>query len=322
MSRRKLFLPLLFLCIILISILNSPLYAQEWRGSGRISGRITTSEGTPIIGCKVVLKHERYGSGPTVETDEDGRWAVAGIAGGLWLIDFIHPDYQPYGISITVSQIRRGKPVEITLEPAVRTVAGVEAEIVGEVQAAEDLFNEGKFDEALESFRSLAVKVPDVSGFKVRIAECLFELGKYDEAAEEADKILEAEPNNTGALTVKGNSAFNSGDYAEAERCYLKLIELAPNDGGVWANLAEISTNNQKYDQAQNAYAKAIELNPGFFNLYVQLAATQMVANNYEQAIETLELLKERAPADHPIFSVWNVDELIASCRQELEEQQ
>ena len=320
--RRKsnLLLPyLLFLAVLVACAL--PAAAQEWRGRGRISGIVTNPDGEPIAGCEISLRYERSGTGTTAETDGEGRWAVAGLSGGTWLIDFSHPDYQPRGISVQVSELRRMPPIELTLEP-LRVVAD-EAEGItrAEVEAAEELFQAEQYEEAVSAFRDLAEQSPDTVAYRVRLSECLIALGNHDEALEVVDEILSGDPDNAAALAVAGNAAFTLMDYAAAEEIYLRLTQALPNDAGAWANLAETSTNLQKYDQALDAYARAIELEPEFYDLYVQLAAVKMVANDFEGALETLELLVELAPADDPIFSIWNVEELIAYCRQELGQQ-
>lgn len=317
----KTILPI-FLCAAIISIAAWPSEAQDWRGRARVTGIVTAPDGSPIQGCEVKLVHQRYSGGPDpVETDEGGRWMVSGLRGGAWLIDFTHPNYQARGISYGVSEAGRNRPIEITLEPLEQIVGALTEGASAELLSAEGLFEEGNYDEALEAFKALTEESPETLAYCVRVAECLFELDRLDEAATEIEAVLQAEPENAAAMTVAGNIAYNLGKYEEAERYYTRLTELVPSDGGVWANLGMISTDLQKYDQAQTAYEKAIEISPEFYDLYVQLAAIQMIANEYNRAIETLELLKTRAPADHPVFSNWGVDDLITMCQAELEKQ-
>ena len=292
--------------------------AQDWRGQGRVVGKVSAPDGTPIAGCTVKLTHQSYQDGPTVETDEKGKWVANGLRGGMWLIDFLHPDYEPYGISVQISNVRRGKPIDVVLQPAVNTAGGVSEKLAEEVQAAEDLFSSGDYSGALQAFTALSEESPDVVALRVRIAECNFNLQKFDEAKKIAEEILAQAPDNAAALTVLGNIGFKTEDWEAAQKYFGRVSELAPGDPGIWANLARSYVYMQKYPEALAAFDKSISLNPGFFDLYVEMAAVAMVAENYEKALETLEKLKELAPADHPVFSVWNVDELIAQCKAEL----
>lgn len=309
----------LALALLLAAVVSENASAQEWRGTGRMGGLVTDEQGNPIAGCKVVLKHFRYRSGPELETDAEGRWSAATIRGGMWAVDFLHPEYQPYGISVNVSEVIAPRPIEVTLKPAKVAVDGSE-EAAKEIRAAEDLYSAESYQEALEAYRALAEKYTGLTPIRIRAAECLVGLEQYDEALALLEEILEEHPDDPGAITAAGNAAFKKGDNHSAAAYYTKLSEMAPDDAGVWNNLGEISLNNQDYAKAKEAYSKAIELRPDYYDIYVQLSVVQMIDKDYEAAIRTLETLKEKAPADHPIFSTWNVDELIAQCKLEMEQ--
>ncbi len=317
LSRRPVY-TVLFTAVIFLAASIS-LSAQDWRGQGRVIGTVSAPDGTPIAGCQVKGTHQSYQDGPTVETDEKGKWTISGVRGGTWMIDFYHPDYQPYGISVQISNVRRGKPIDIVLQPATGVIGGVDDALAEDVAAAEELYEAGNYQEALDAFSTILEQKPEVNAIRVRIGECHLQLGNSDEAKALGEQVLSADPNNAAALTLMGNIAYKQSDWESAEKYYSRIVELAPGDAGVWANLGEITMNLRKYDKAQEAYEKAIELNPQFFDLYVQLSAVQMVAEEYDKALATLQKLKELAPPDHQIFQIWNVDELIAICQAGLE---
>ena len=310
-------LPILLAIVILVTVSDAAT-AQDWRGQGRVTGSVTSTDGNPIAGCQIKLTHQQYQDGPTVETDDRGRWVANGLRGGMWNIDFLHPDYQPYGISVEVSNVRRGKPIEVVLEPAQAVVGGLSEELAAEVTAAEELFSAGSYQEALDAFSTLSEAHPEALAIKVRVAECQMELGNMEGAKGICNEILATDPENLGAVGVLANVAFKEEDWQTSANYYEQIVERMPSDAGSWGNLGLLYTNLQQYDKAQNAYSKAIELNPEYYDLYVQLAAIAMVAEDYAAALETLEKLKELAPADHPVFQVWNVEELIALCKAEL----
>jgi Flp pilus assembly protein TadD len=316
-SRKPAVVTFIITAVILIAA-AIPAGAQDWKGEGRVVGTVTAPDGTPIKGCTVKATHQQYQAGPTVETDEDGKWVISGIRGGTWLIDFMHPDYEPYGISVEISNVRRGKPIDVVLQPAKGVAGAVDEALAKEVVAAEELFNSGKYQEAMDAFKALQEKTPEGNSIKLRIGECYLHLGDYDEASKIGEEVLAEQPISSAALTLMGNIAYKKGDWENAEKYYAKILEVAPRDAGVWANYGEITMNMRQYDKAQQAYEKAIELNPNYFDLYVQLAAVQMVANEYDKALATLEKLKQLAPPDSQVFQVWNVDELIAACKAEL----
>ena len=312
---------LILLASVILVTVPGAASAQDWRGQGRVTGVVTATDGTPIAGCQIKLTHQQYQDGPTVESDDNGKWVANGLRGGMWNIDFLHPDYQPYGISVEISNVRRGKPIEVALEPMLANLGGLSEELAAEVEAAEELFSGGNYQEALDAFSALSEAHPEANAIKVRVAECYMYLGNMDESKRISNEILVADPENIGAIGVLANVAFKENDWATSAGYYERIVARMPSDAGSWGNLGQIYTNMQEYDKAQDAYKKAIELNPQFYDLYVQLAAIAMVADDYASALETLEKLKELAPADHPVFQVWNVDELIALCKAELGQQ-
>ena len=71
-----------------ILLLAAPLAAQDWKGMGRLEGKVLDPDGKPIEGATVKLDlPERGGGGPTAKTDKKGKWAVGGIVGGRWNAD-------------------------------------------------------------------------------------------------------------------------------------------------------------------------------------------------------------------------------------------
>ena len=62
--------------------LSQPAAAQDWKGMGRIEGRVVDADGKPIVGAELKLELVGRGAGATAKTDKNGRWALGGIAAG------------------------------------------------------------------------------------------------------------------------------------------------------------------------------------------------------------------------------------------------
>ncbi len=107
------------LAAALALVLASPLAAQEWRGKARIDGQVKNEKGEPVEGCVVKLRWGRSGrGGPDEKTDKKGKWAIFGLAGGPWDLDFEAPGYRPRQIGITLQEGGRNDTVQIVLEAA------------------------------------------------------------------------------------------------------------------------------------------------------------------------------------------------------------
>ena len=47
--------------------------AQDWKGGGRVEGRVVGSDGAPVAGASVKLNNPGRGGGPTLKTDKKGK---------------------------------------------------------------------------------------------------------------------------------------------------------------------------------------------------------------------------------------------------------
>jgi hypothetical protein len=82
----------------------APLLAQDWKGMGRLEGRVLDPDGKPVEGASVTLDlPERGGGGPTAKSDKKGRWAVGGIVAGKWNADINAPGYVLKKITIPLA---------------------------------------------------------------------------------------------------------------------------------------------------------------------------------------------------------------------------
>ena len=76
------------LAVVLLLLSSARLFAQEWKGIGRLQGIVTDESGQPIEGAKVTLragdqtpKPESSGP-PPITTDKHGKWSILGLTGG------------------------------------------------------------------------------------------------------------------------------------------------------------------------------------------------------------------------------------------------
>src|SRR6185295_7934775 len=100
-------------------LLAGPALAQDWKGMGRLEGRVLDADGKPLPDVSVKLNLPSRGGGTTVKTDKKGHWAIGGITSGAWQVDLEAPGFVIKKITINLpSESARLAPVEVKLDKA------------------------------------------------------------------------------------------------------------------------------------------------------------------------------------------------------------
>lgn len=101
--------------IIAVLMLGIPAADAQVRGMGRINGIVVDDGGAPIEG--VTFRTQTVG-GDAVESASDakGKWVLAGIGRGEWLVTVLKPGFAAKRLKITVErEIDRSQEIKITL---------------------------------------------------------------------------------------------------------------------------------------------------------------------------------------------------------------
>ena len=189
---------------------------------------------------------------------------------------------------------------------------------------AQYIFAEGRYDEAIESYRSflndfptspyrtsalnslirlyrirhryadaeklirdeLRQKPSDVSLME-QLATLYKEQGKYDEALSLYRTALDQNPNNTDILKKLGELYAERGQQDLAAEQWTKIVQDDPNQAYRYQQLGSIYTSHQMYDKAVEAYETAIDLNPKSAQLYNWLADVYKIQGQVNRAVNT-----------------------------------
>lgn len=90
----------------------------------------------------------------------------------------------------------------------------------------------------------------------IRSAENLFREGKFEEAEKQFTKIIESDSKNFDAYQRLGNIALLSNRFVEAQKFLNKSLELRPNDPSALNLAAQMFYRQDKFDQASLLYRK------------------------------------------------------------------
>src|SRR5687767_1955328 len=99
---------LIFILFLLISFLAwAGLEAQTGaaKGKGRVRGKVTDAQGKGLADATVRFASAELDTSFEVKTNEKGEWAVNGIAGGSWDLDFAKEGYETRRITVGVATL-------------------------------------------------------------------------------------------------------------------------------------------------------------------------------------------------------------------------
>ncbi|MFB0564741.1 MAG: tetratricopeptide repeat protein [Candidatus Aminicenantaceae bacterium] len=300
----------IFGLLIIPVLISSNLFPQDWKGKGRVRGAVLTEEGEPIVGCKVILTSPRFTSANIeILTDKKGEWKASMIRGGVWNIDFVAEGYEIKKISTTISEALRGKPIEARLKRAKESV--VIEKVSGLLQKGNELFNQGKFQEALEEYKKIKAENPDFYQIHQNIGNCYYELGDTEKAIDHYQIVLESDPQSVEALVSLGNIYLEGGEL-EKGLSYIKQIKEEDITTPItFYNIGTLFFTKRKTDLAIEYYAKAIAKDPNLSDVYYQIALCYVQKNDKEKAIENFEKYLELDPESPKAPDVKNMIEFL-----------
>ena len=188
-------------------------------------------------------------------------------------------------------------------------------------QMALGLVNQGKFEEAVASFKkSLGIK-PDAKAYyflgltyqklkKLDEAEksfkqallmnenmpqpynglglIYFERGLYQLASKYYKLTLKRNPYDFAAYNNLGNAYTKMNKKDKAIECYLKAIEIVPQKAEPYNNLGTLYFQMKDFKKSQENLKKAIEVDPNYAMAYFHLGVLNRRLNKFSEAINYL----------------------------------
>src|SRR5262245_23416445 len=105
------------LVVLSMLALAVPAPAQDWKGMGRLFGKVTGPDGKPVEGATVKLACPERGGGTEVKTDKKGNWAYQGLAACNWNVDVKAEGLSTRSLTVPMSSEQaRMQPIDLKLE--------------------------------------------------------------------------------------------------------------------------------------------------------------------------------------------------------------
>jgi len=301
----------LFLVVGLIWMMAIDAPAQQGRGKGRVKGTVVDEEGNPLEGVQITGQHLKFNTMFEGETDEKGKWAIAGLGTGLFRFTATKEGYEPAYRDVQVSQFSRKNPdIDFVLVKAQPTgIPALEDEAALEVfEEGNRLFKQEQYAEAVAKFEEFLERNPTVYQVNLNIGNCYRQLKEYDKALAAYQIILKKVMEEKGtyeddesaarAMAGIGETYMLKGNLEKASEYMKQAIDLFPNDETLAFNVGEIFFNEGKADEAIEYYKLAAKIKEDWAPPYRQLGYAYLNKGEYQLAVESLKKFLELAPDD------------------------
>jgi len=277
--------------------LSAPAVAQDWKGLGRMEGRVLDPDGKPLPDVTVKLNLPSRGGGTTIKTDKKGHWAIGGIASGAWQIDLEAPGYAVKKVSITLpTEASRLAPIEVKLDKA--APAGPPPEVREALEKGDAAFKEGRFGEARAEYEKLLALRPELAdALNRQIAFTYSREGNYAKEVEYLEKLVRADPADAGLKLLAAQEALRGGMLDKGLEMLKGVDDSTIKDPEVFYNVAALLLNAQKPEEAIRYLTKTVTVDPAYVDGYFQRGLAYLGLQKTVEAKADFQKVIDLAPA-------------------------
>ena len=171
-----------------------------------------------------------------------------------------------------------------------------------QLEKAQTLHREGRFDEALKCYQQLLEQNPNQAELLHAIGILYAQTGKYDQSLKTINKAIKNNSKIAAFYNSKGNVLLRLDKLKEASTAYQNAIKLKSNYAAAYNNLANSYYRQDKLTAAKKAYETAIELKPNYADAHYNFGILLAKFGENKQAIKALEKTLSLSPSFAPAF--------------------
>lgn len=270
-----------------------PLAADDWRGKGRLEGRILDEKGRPLPGVEVRLDLPPRG-GTAVRTNDKGQWALDRAAAGQWTLEVAVPGCLVKRLTFTLpADATRIPPMVVRLEKA----TGPSPEVLAAIERGDAAFAAGRWNEARAEYEKLLGIRPDAAGLLHRqIARSYGNEGNYQKELEHLQLLLDLDPGDVAIRTLMAQEALRAGDLERGMELLRGLDEATVRDPTIFYNVAALFLNQNRTEDAIVWLTKSVALDPTYVDGYFQRGLAYLSQQKLEPSKADLRKVIELNP--------------------------
>ena len=290
--------------ICLVALLTAVASVPGWaQPPGRIAGTVKDENGGSIRGATVLAENPNATpSSFTATTNDKGQYAMMSLRGGLWRVTAYAPGFAPVQLRMRVRMLVPSPRVDFTLATGAAGNAGSVFERVNinslqdDLEEADELFEVGRFDDAIERYQRIIIAVPTLTAVQLQIGSAYQQKEDYDKAIAAYQAILRVDPVNEKAAVAIGMVQLKKGDLEAAEATLSPPAERAHASGEACYYLGQVKEQQGQSEQAVTWYERAHTMYPQWGEPLLKLGTIALNGGDRTKAAGYLAQLLEVDP--------------------------
>jgi len=225
--------------------------------TGTIKGKVTDADGQPLPDVKITLLDAARGQTYTLKTDKKGNYYMMGIAPADYRLKLEKTGFQVLEGRVSIMPDRENV-FDAVLAPEAKQIVkpGWEDANI----RANELFKEGRYEEAVASFREAVRLKPDFFDAYANLANAYGKLKRFEEAIPIFEEAVRACPENAGLYSSLGLLYLNAGQGIKAVESLEKAAAIDPQGPFSYYSLGIAYTQTGEFEKAVANYEKYIAL--------------------------------------------------------------
>jgi tetratricopeptide (TPR) repeat protein len=294
---------LLFLRTTAAALLMSVLASAALAQSGRVNGVVKDDDGQPIKGATVTAENDNIGGSHTASTDDKGRFSIIGLRPGQWTFIALAPGHSADGGRLPVrAAANLNPPMTFTLKRTSPGVGGAlervsAKDLQSSLAAAETLFSQEKWDEAIAAYRSILSSAPPLNVVQLQIAAAYLGKQDYEHAATAYNDLLKIEPANEKAAVGLAAIKSEQGDAKAAEETLMRAAQSPETGREVLYALGDMTGAAGRHEEANEWFRKASLSSPYWGKPLYRLGLSAMNSGDQSAAAKYMEQVIRVDPA-------------------------
>lgn len=267
--------------------------AQDWRGMGRLAGKVVDETGAPIEGVVVKARRSESKGGPDVKTNKKGEFVVAGINGGQWEFDFEKAGYEKKSMSASLQEHSTNPQMSVTMKKA---AVDPNVQIRAELEKAAELMRQQKYAEARAIYEGILAQHPEAHQVEPYIARTYYAEHQLDPAIAHLRAALVKDPDSVDVKVLLATVLAEKGNADESRQLIASINDAKIADPTALLNVGIGLLNQKKPEDALGWFDKTVSRFPEYASGYYYRGITELQLSKTDAAKADLTKFLAMAP--------------------------